>query len=651
MNLYHLQTHILVTFLFFLVGHPICGQEEQVSNNSSLVNLKDKTGAGAGAVIPDEKVSDNSSGVDANIDDTIINDVLKTKKKRRRIKGRGRKNSLPRRGPSRDPPRDSLRESSRESGSLRDPLRDSSRDSSRDSNRRPQFGNSKPPRKDRIRIKDYSNEDEGIRPPKTGNSKTSRIDQIRTKVVSNEDESDYQDYQDKTPPKNQKPINKRSRMQSKCTTKRRGPRRKQTCVDIMDCYRGQYCATDENLCMDEGCQEFDDECERNGDCITTLKCIAKKCGTMGGEGDYCRDYRDCRGDGYCDKKNNKCRKKKNPGNPCILDKQCHNSICLEIQKEPLSQKGNNLGFGQRRPNFQEKYCALIGAKRNQPCDPRSYHCSIGYVCQKKNKKSSRNLEFQGSGNPSLGGGNFRPTRPRPGFGRPRPGFGRPRPGFGRPNSGRPRPRGRKRKGRKRQPSSQNSSSGVRRGKRQADRFHNDDYYDGDYDDQVKEQDDFYDDGNQGGEFLDYSEEDGDESLDYPEEEKNPVLKMTDGKNRQSIQRRLDEHHCKALSPLGTGESCQSSIECRCGEFCNKRRRVCEPAVCESNHQAACQIYPGFNSNFQCLGNLCMPKNNNKQFKQTFQMKGKGFLKNFEIEGNRQIKKSNATRAARARRRG
>ena len=45
----------------------------------------------------------------------------------------------------------------------------------------------------------------------------------------------------------------------------------------------------------------------------------------------------------------------------------------------------------------------------------------------------------------------------------------------------------------------------------------------------------------------------------------------------------------------------------------------------------------------------MPKNNNKQFKQTFQRKGKGFLKNFEIEGNRRQKKPNGT--ARARRRG
>ena len=60
-------------------------------------------------------------------------------------------------------------------------------------------------------------------------------------------------------------------------------------------------------------------------------------------------------------------------------------------------------FRQRRPPLERKYCALIGAKRNSPCDPRSYHCSIGYVCQKKTKKSSRNLEFQGSGNPSLGG--------------------------------------------------------------------------------------------------------------------------------------------------------------------------------------------------------------------------------------------------------
>ena len=30
------------------------------------------------------------------------------------------------------------------------------------------------------------------------------------------------------------------------------------------------------------------------DCIKTLSCIAKKCSTMGGVGDYCRDYKDCR---------------------------------------------------------------------------------------------------------------------------------------------------------------------------------------------------------------------------------------------------------------------------------------------------------------------------------------------------------------------
>ena len=118
---------------------------------------------------------------------------------------------------------------------------------------------------------------------------------------------------------------------------------------------------------------------------------------------------------------------------------------------------------------------------------------------------------------------------------------------------------------------------------------NDDYYDND----VKEQDQYYDGGGGGEEFHDYSNEYDDDSF---EEEKNPVLKMDlTPENRKQIKSRLDNYHCKVLSPLGTGESCQSSIECRCGEFCHKRRRVCEPAVCESNHQAACQIYPGFNS--------------------------------------------------------
>ena len=51
--------------------------------------------------------------------------------------------------------------------------------------------------------------------------------------------------------------------------------------------------------------------------------------------------------------------------------------------------------------------------------------------------------------------------------------------------------------------------------------------------------------------------------------------------------------------------------------------------------------------FQCLGNLCMPKNNNKQFKKTFNPR---LLTNFESEGTKfKRKKSNATRVGRPRR--
>ena len=54
-----------------------------------------------------------------------------------------------------------------------------------------------------------------------------------------------------------------------------------------------------------------------------------------------------RGDGYCDKKEKVCKKKQKPGERCKLDSQCLNSICLEIQEEPVSQKGNHQGFGFR----------------------------------------------------------------------------------------------------------------------------------------------------------------------------------------------------------------------------------------------------------------------------------------------------------------
>ena len=54
-----------------------------------------------------------------------------------------------------------------------------------------------------------------------------------------------------------------------------------------------------------------------------------------------------RGDGYCDKRKKECKKKQKPGEECKSDSQCHNGICLERQKEPVSQKGNNQGFGFR----------------------------------------------------------------------------------------------------------------------------------------------------------------------------------------------------------------------------------------------------------------------------------------------------------------
>ena len=108
--------------------------------------------------------------------------------------------------------------------------------------------------------------------------------------------------------------------------------------------------------------------------------------------------------------------------------------------------------------------------------------------------------------------------------------------------------------------------------------------------------DDYDDYNQGGGSHEYSDEYGDNSFDSFEQESNPVLKMMLSKdNRRRIEERLENHHCKPLNPLGTGDTCQSSIECRCGEYCHIIKGICEPALCDKLHQAACEVYPGFNN--------------------------------------------------------
>ena len=121
--------------------------------------------------------------------------------------------------------------------------------------------------------KDYDVEDDyySIDYPDKENPKRAKSKTTRGQKPIEDDEYEY-DYPDtKSPkrvisetPRGQKPTSKRSNMQAKCKNKRTRQRPQMECDVDMDCYRGQYCATDENLCMDVGCQEFDDECERNG---------------------------------------------------------------------------------------------------------------------------------------------------------------------------------------------------------------------------------------------------------------------------------------------------------------------------------------------------------------------------------------------------
>ena len=53
-------------------------------------------------------------------------------------------------------------------------------------------------------------------------------------------------------------------LKSKPKLRHRRKRLQLKCENDLDCYLGQYCATDKSLCFDEGHQKFGEECTRNG---------------------------------------------------------------------------------------------------------------------------------------------------------------------------------------------------------------------------------------------------------------------------------------------------------------------------------------------------------------------------------------------------
>ena len=88
--------------------------------------------------------------------------------------------------------------------------------------------------------------------------------------------------------------------------------------------------------------------------------------------------------------------------------------------------------------------------------------------------------------------------------------------------------------------------------------------------------------------------------DYEEPEQEPLdinelfqMELPE-KAKSRIELRLKKHFCKKFASQGSGEPCQFSKECRCGEFCSNEG-VCKPAECHTHNQGICQTYPGFNS--------------------------------------------------------
>ena len=116
------------------------------------------------------------------------------------------------------------------------------------------------------------------------------------------------------------------------------------------------------------------------DCRGKLQCIASKCQTLGHAGDYCESDDQCRSNLFCfDRRRNgdsKCVKKRFPGMLCQLNSQCYNSICMELQQNKQQQN-----FRRRRPPRIRKYCVIMKSEADQPCDPRSLHCTFGLSCK------------------------------------------------------------------------------------------------------------------------------------------------------------------------------------------------------------------------------------------------------------------------------
>ena len=74
-----------------------------------------------------------------------------------------------------------------------------------------------------------------------------------------------ENLEDKTSLEASNDILRDRRIQKKKSKTRKSRRRRQLkCENDFDCYRGQYCATDKSLCLDEGHQQFGEECTRNG---------------------------------------------------------------------------------------------------------------------------------------------------------------------------------------------------------------------------------------------------------------------------------------------------------------------------------------------------------------------------------------------------
>ncbi len=99
------------------------------------------------------------------------------------------------------------------------------------------------------------------------------------------------------------------------------------CTKQEECPNDFKCNVEKKQCEKKGGDG--DACKLDGDCADGLLCINNIC-----KKDACKEHKDCKGETYCDKSQNKCVDKKDPPTACKDNAECKSNNCKDGKCAP-----------------------------------------------------------------------------------------------------------------------------------------------------------------------------------------------------------------------------------------------------------------------------------------------------------------------------